>query len=150
MPALNGAVKVFIVERLACFDRPSEVQKAVKQAFGVTVSQQQLLAYDPKNVAGSRLSKTLKDLFEATRKKFLEDTSSIPIAHKAYRLRALNRMADRMEEAGNVAMVAQLMEQAAKEQGEAYTNKQKLEHSGKDGAPLTVVVRKFGSEQSAK
>jgi hypothetical protein len=52
-----------------------------------------------------------------------------------------------MEGAGNVAMVAQLMEQAAKEQGEAYTNRQKLEHSGKDGGPLTVVVRKFGGDE---
>jgi hypothetical protein len=143
MPALNGAIKVFIVERLACFDRPKDVQAAVKQAFRVDVSLAQLLVYDPKNAAGERLSKTLKDHFEATRKRFLEDTSSIPIANKAYRLRLLDKMADRMVDSGNVAMAAQLLEQAAKEQGEAFTNKHKHEHAGKDGAPLTVTVKRY-------
>jgi hypothetical protein len=144
---LHGSVKVFIVERLACFDTPTQVAEAVKQTFKVTVSTQQLAAYNPKTVAGARLSQTLKEHFEATRKKFLEDTADIPIAHKSYRLRTLNRLAEKMEGAGNVAMVAQLMEQAAKDQGEAYTNRQKLEHSGKDGGPLTVVVRKFGGDE---
>lgn len=144
MAALNGAVKVFIVERLACFDTPTEVQKAVKQAFGVDVSLPQLTAYNPNLAAGQRLSQVLKDVFDATRKRFLEDTSSIAISHKAYRFRVMERMLEKAEKAGNVAMVAQLLEQAAKEEGGAFTNKQKLEHAGKDGAPLTVVVRKFG------
>jgi hypothetical protein len=138
MPALNGAIKVFIVERLACFERPVDVQKAVKQTFKVDVKLEQLMAYDPKNVAGQRLSKTLKDVFEATRKEFLKNTAAIPIAHKAYRLRLLDRLADRMVDNGNVAMAAQLLEQAAKEQGEAYSNKYKHEHTGKDGGPMEI------------
>lgn len=145
MAALNGAIKVFIVERLACFDTPTEVQKAVKQAFGVEVSLPQLTAYNPNLAAGQRLSQTLKDVFNATRKKFLEDTSGIAIAHKAYRLRVLDRLLEKLERQGNVAMVAQLLEQAAKEEGGAFTNKQKVEHAGKGGGPLTVVVRKFGN-----
>lgn len=144
MASLNGAVKVFIVERLACFDRPTEVQEAVKAAFKVTVSLQQLGCYDPTKVNGKGLSKTLKEVFEATRAKFLEDTSSIPIAHKTYRLRKLQKLVDDHER--NPAMVMSALEQAAKEQGEAYSNKQLHEHSGKGGAPLTVVVRKFGSD----
>jgi hypothetical protein len=147
MAALNGAVKVFIVERLACFDTPTEVAKAVKLEFGVTVSPQQLTAYNPSTVAGGRMSKTLKDLFEATRKKFLADTSQIAIAHKAYRLRVMNRLAEKMEAQGNVAMLAQLLEQAAKEEGDAFTNKHKHEHGGKDGSPLTVVVKRYSDGQ---
>jgi len=145
MAALNGAIKVFIVERLACFDTPTEVQKAVKQAFDVDVSLPQLTAYNPNLAAGQRLSQTLKDVFESTRKRFLADTSGVAIAHKAYRLRVMDRLLEKMEKSGNVAMVAQLLEQAAKEEGGAFTNKQKLEHAGKDGGPLTVVVRKFGN-----
>jgi hypothetical protein len=145
MATLNGAIKVFIVERLACFDTPTEVQKAVKQAFKVEVSLQQLTAYNPKLAAGQRLRQDLKDVFEATRKKFLDDTSDIPIASKAYRLRVLDKLLDKVIEQGNVGLAPQLLEQAAKEQGDAFTNKQKLEHAGKDGGPLTVVVRKFGN-----
>jgi hypothetical protein len=146
MPVLNGAVKVFIVERLACFDRASEVQAAVKQAFKIDVSLAQLMVYDPKHAAGARLSKTLKEHFEATRKKFLDNTSDIPIANKAYRLRMLDRMAGQMADKGNVAMAAQLLEQAAKEEGGSYTNKQKHEHAGEGGGPMTVIVRRFSDE----
>ena len=39
-------------------------------------------------------------------------------------------------ERGNVPLAAQLLEQAAKESGGAYTNKHQLEHSGKDGKDL--------------
>jgi hypothetical protein len=145
MAALNGAVKVFIVERLACFDTPTEVQKAVKQAFKVDVSLPQLAIYNPKSASGARLRKDLKDVFEATRAKFLADTSDIAISHKAYRLRVLDQSLVTAMKQGNTAMVTQLLEQAAKEEGGAFTNKQKLEHAGKDGAPLTVVVRRFGN-----
>jgi hypothetical protein len=146
MASLNGAVKVFIVERLACFDRPTEVQEAVKAAFKVNVSLQQLACYDPTKVNGRGLSKTLKEVFEGTRKKFLDDTSNIPIAHKSYRLRRLQKLADDHDR--NPTMVLSVLEQAAKEQGEAYTNRQKHEHSGAGGQPLTVVVRKFGDERA--
>ncbi len=138
MPALNGAIKVFIVERLACFDRPGEVQKAVEQTFKVKVSLTQLMVYDPKHAAGARLSKTLKEHFEATRAAFLKDTSGIAISHKSYRLRLLDRMAEQAAEKGNVVVAAQLLEQAAKEEGGAFTNRQKHEHTGKDGGPIEM------------
>lgn len=144
MANLSGAIKVFIVERLACFDTPTQVQKAVKQEFGVDVSLPQLTVYNPGLAAGKRLSADLKAVFESTRKKFLDDTSDIAIAQRSFRLRVMDRMLQRAENSGNIAMAAQLLEQAAKEEGGAFTNKQKLEHTGKGGAPLTVVVRKFG------
>jgi hypothetical protein len=145
MATLNGAIKVFIVERLACFDTPTEVQKAVKQAFKVDVSLQQLTAYNPKLAAGERLSQTLKDLFEVTRKRYLDDTSGIAIANKAYRLGVMQKLLDTALSKGNVGVIPQLLEQAAKEEGGAFTNKQKLEHAGKDGGPLVVTVRRFGN-----
>ncbi|ELY5202956.1 DUF2280 domain-containing protein, partial [Yersinia enterocolitica] len=70
------------------------------------------------------------DLFNSTRSRFQTEISDIPIANRAYRLRALDRMATKAESMKNFAMTAQLMEQAAKEVGDAYTNKQKVEHSG--------------------
>lgn len=143
MAALNGAVKVFIVERLACFDKPTEVARAVKQEFGITVSLPQLTAYNPTLAAGQRLSQTLKDVFHDTRKRFLKDTSTVAIAHKAYRLRVLDRMLEKVENTGNILAAAQLLEQAAKEEGGAFTNKHKLEHAGKGGGPLTVVVKSY-------
>ena len=77
-------------------------------------------------------------LHEETRKAFLEGTSKIAISHRAVRLRALQRMAERAESMGNIALAAQLFEQAAKEAGDSYTNRREL--TGKNGAPLPAAA----------
>ena len=123
MAAISENIKVYVVQRLACFEPLDSIVQAVKQDFGVDVSKPQLLAYDPNKAQGQRLSEKLKSLFEATRKKFLDDTSSIPIANKAVRLNTLQRLVDNAERSKNPVLVADLLEQAAKEMGEAYSNK---------------------------
>lgn len=47
MAALNGEVKAFIVQALACFDTPSQVAEQVKKEFGLEVSRQQVESHDP-------------------------------------------------------------------------------------------------------
>lgn len=134
MAALADHVKVFAVQALACFDSPTQVAKDIKQEFGVEVTLQQLQAYNPATVAGARMSKKLKAIFAATREAFLKDVSTIPIAQQSYRLRTLNRMLQTVEKQGNVVVAAQLLEQAAKESGGAFTNKREL--GGPGGTPL--------------
>ena len=136
MATLPDNVKAFIVKALACFDTPQQVAQAVKEEFGVVVSRQQCEAYDPGKYVGRSLSEKWKALFEGTREAFNKDQISIPIASSNFRLRALNRMYEQAASRGNVAMAAQMIEQAAKEAGGAYTNRQKLEHTGKDGGPI--------------
>ncbi|WP_298967734.1 DUF2280 domain-containing protein [uncultured Methylobacterium sp.] len=133
---LSDEVKTFIVQQLACFDPPSVVVKAVKTEFGEAVSPQQVEAYDPTKRAGQYLSTGLREIFTATREAFLKDTAQIGISHRTSRLRTLQRLADRAESQGNLALAAQLVAQAAKEVGDAFTNKRQVEASGKDGQPL--------------
>jgi hypothetical protein len=135
-PKLSEEVKTFIVQSLACFDTPSTVAAAVKREFGVDVSRQSVESHDPNKAASKTLAERWRQLFEVTRKTFLEDTSQIAISHRAVRLRALQRMAEKAEGQGNMVLAASLMEQAAKECGDAYTNKHKVEHSG--GLSLNV------------
>ncbi|WP_244135862.1 DUF2280 domain-containing protein [Burkholderia vietnamiensis] len=52
MAALPDAIKVFIVQALACFDTISRTAKAVREEFGVEVSPQQCERYDPTKRAG--------------------------------------------------------------------------------------------------
>jgi hypothetical protein len=144
MAAIADEVKVYIITALACFDEQKQVIKDVKDRFGVDVYQQQLTAYDPNTVAGQRMSKQFKELFHSTRKKFLEDTSGIPIANASVRLRILQRHVNLADTRGNSAMVANLLEQAAKETGGAYTNKLKHEHTGKDGGPIQSLLGRMG------
>lgn len=136
MAALSTGVKAFIVQSLACYETPSKVIELVKAEFGVQVSRQQVSQYSPGNAMAVKLSSKWVDLFNATRARFQNEIFDIPIANKAYRLRTLNRMATRTETMKNFALTAQLIEQAAKECGDAYTNKQKVEHTGKDGGPI--------------
>lgn len=134
MAALTDDVKMFIVHALACFDTPQQVADAVKAEFGLTVTRQQCQAYDPGKSMGAKLSKKWCEIFDATRKAFLVDQASIPIANQNFRLRALNNLYQNAAARGNVALAAQLLEQAAKESGGAFTNRREM--TGKDGAPL--------------
>ncbi|ABY40528.1 hypothetical protein 2.36 [Burkholderia phage Bups phi1] len=139
MAALPDAIKVFIVQSLACFDTISRTAKAVREEFGVEVSPQQCERYDPTKRAGETLSKKYREIFERTREEFLNDTSRIGIAHRAVRLRKLAMAVDKPEERGNLVLMAQLLEQAAKEAGDAFTNRHRLEHTGKGGGPITAI-----------
>ena len=80
--------------------------------------------------------KDLKALFFETREKAKQDLDGIASYHKAIRLRRLDDMINTAMERGNLVVAAQLLEQAAKESGGAYTNKHQLEHTGKDGKDL--------------
>lgn len=135
-PKYSDEVKTRVVQSLACFDTPNAVAKAIKAEFGIEISPQACEAYDPNKVAGKKLSERFRLLFAETRKAFLEDTSLIAISHRAVRLRALQRMAEKAEGQGNMVLAASLMEQAAKEVGDSYTNRREL--TGKDGKDLPL------------
>ncbi len=148
MAALKGEVKAFIVQSLACFDTPSQVVEAVKKEFGLTITRQQVESHDPTKANGKGLAQKWVGMFNTTRDRFQSEISDIPIANKAYRLRTLDRMATSTEKMKNFALTAQLIEQAAKEVGDAYTNRQKVEHTSPDGSmtPKPTTIRLVGVE----
>lgn len=148
MAALKPEVKAYIIQMLACYDTPSQVVEAVQKDFGITITRQQVETHDPTKVSGKTLAKKWVDLFNRTHDRFLNEISDIPIANKAYRLRVLQRMSTTAEGMKNLGMTAQLLEQAAKEVGDAYSNKQKVELTGKDGGPLNQVT--YTAEDYAK
>ncbi|MCG8291950.1 DUF2280 domain-containing protein [Pseudomonas entomophila] len=123
MAALSNEVKAFIVQALACFDTPSQVAAAVREEFGIEVTRQQCESHDPTKRSGKDLAKRWVTLFEDTRKRFREEVAEIPIANRAFRLRGLGRMAEKAEGMRNLALTAQLYEQAAKECGDMYVNR---------------------------
>jgi len=136
MAALKPEVKAYIVQSVACFDTPSQVAESVLKEFSVKINRQQVEQHDPTKASGKKLAKKWVEMFNDTRNRFQTEIADIPIANKAYRLRTLDRMATRTETMKNFALTAQLIEQAAKEVGDAYTNRQKIEHTGKDGGPI--------------
>ena len=150
MAALKPEVRAFIVQELACFDTPSQIVESVQKEFKVQVTRQQVASHDPTKVAGKGLAQKWVDLFNLTRDRFLNEISDIPIANKAYRLRVLDRMATRAEGMKNLALTAEIIEQAAKECGDAYTNKHKFEHSGPNGGAIQTITMSKEEYKSAR
>ena len=120
---LSDEVKLFIVQSVARFDSPASVAEAVNLEFGITISRQQVEKYDPTKRAGAGLSEKHKTLFSATREAFIKDRVSIGWSHRATRLRVIQRIGERAEAAGNLSLALQAAEQAAKEEGNVYTNR---------------------------
>lgn len=136
MGSLNSRIQTFIVQQFAMYATPSEIVELVKENFDTDVTRPQVFYYNAD--MNPSLAKKWKDLFDETRKTFLSDTASIAIAQKSFRLRELNTIYFNQKSAPrqNTAAMKDTIEQASKESGDAFTNKQKHEVTGKDGKPL--------------
>jgi hypothetical protein len=132
---LPTAAKIMIVTQLACMETPSEVRDTIEKEYGIRCNLSTIVYYDP-TTAESRLGDKWKDLFDKTRAKFLTDCGRVPIMHKAYRARMLQKLLDVEIDRKNTVGARETLEQAAKEEGGAFTNKREL--TGKDGAPLAA------------
>jgi hypothetical protein len=78
-------------------------------------------------------------VFEDTRKRFREETAEIPIANRAFRLRALNRFVEKAESMKNISLAMQILEQAAKETGDMYVNRSRKEEPDDEPAVPTRI-----------
>lgn len=138
MAALSEDVKRFIVQALACYDKPTQVAEQVKEEFGITVPRQQVETYDPTRHAGRALSKKWRVVFDDTRAKWRDQTAEVPIANRVFRLRVLDRLAAKAERMKNMGLTAALLEQAAKEVGDAYVNRRQEQGKpgGNDAPPI--------------
>lgn len=134
MAKLSEDVKRFIVRQHACFKTPSEIVEAVREVFDLEITRQQAHDYNPEARHKAPLAKKWVDLHKEARKDFLENTEHNPISHAAWRLQTLYDMAMKAKRKGNFPLTAQLLEQAAKERGNAFTNKH--EFTGKNGGPI--------------
>jgi hypothetical protein len=130
------------VQSLACYDTPSQVAAAVNMEFGIDIERQQVARYDPTKKSGDNLAKKYRDIFDATRKAFIEDAINIPIASKTYRLRSLQRMHDYYVSRKNYVQAAAVLEQAAKEVGGMFNGKL---HAPPSDNPLVTWLQQIGS-----
>src|SRR5688500_9422327 len=132
---LKNSHKQFIVKLLAVYESPADVIQLVKENFEITVTLQKLQHYDPTTVMGRDLSKTLKELFEETRKEF-DESAIIPLSKKVVRLKKLSKYVQVFEGMGNYGKAAEIIEQIAKDDGGVFTNRREI--SGRDGQPIEM------------
>lgn len=129
MARITKKVKLFIVRMLAEFESPTQAAKTVKEIFNLDVSPQQCESYDPTKRIGQDLSQELRDKFFEYRRIANEELEAIPIANKRYRLQLLQGLVD--EHPNNPVFTPKWIEQAAKEMGGQFTNKQEVDHTSK-------------------
>lgn len=113
---LAYGVKKYIVIQLAHFDSARAVAISVKDEFGIDVSEQQISMCLPDR--NPKLAKQWVDLFNAERDKFRNDASDIPLYHRAYRLKELQKLYD--NNSRNTVAVLMILKQAAQEEGSYF------------------------------
>ena len=131
---LTREQKTFIVTHLACMDSPSTVRDDFVKEYGVKLTLQTIVWYNPEVDVGKQLATEWIDLFERTREQFINDTGRVPIANKAYRMRKLQQILDTELERKNTVGARDTLKQAAEEDGGKFTNKHEL--TGQNGSPL--------------
>lgn len=143
---LEAEHQIFIVQQLAVFERPKSVQTKLKEIFEIEIALSSIVYYD---ISNKDLPKKWKTLFSSTRRKFLNNSAAIPIANKSFRLQKLQNMFERQEndKLQNTVEMRATLEQAAKETGDAFSNKQKLEHSGEVQHSVVRVPPKSSPEE---
>lgn len=121
MAELTEPQKLEIVEALACFADPGAIIKHFRSEHEIELTHKQVGRYDPTRPyyeAGDKW----REIFDARRKKYLEDVASHPNANQGYRLGLLNEGIEAARKAKNWPLVASLLEQSAKEVGGVLTN----------------------------
>lgn len=131
---LNKEQQIFVIQQLAMFEKASAVLDELKQIYPeVNVTLQAIVRYD---IDHSKFPEKFRELFEKTRADFIKHTEKIPIANKSVRVKKLQNIFDKLEseKLQNNPLKMEVLEQAAKEMGDAFTNRR--EHSGLGGEPI--------------
>jgi len=129
MATLKDNHKEFIINQLACYRSPSEVQELVRINYDLEVSTSQIAYYDPDTVRSGNLSEKWRRMHRSTRNDYLEEASKVPIFHKAYRLQEMQQNYNKVKKSGNISLAQQILVEAAKEAGGVYEGKKVEEGS---------------------
>lgn len=119
MRRLPDAVKRRIVEHLGCYHTHAEVTKLIADEFAIALTPRHIRAYDPTSFQFAGSHRWL-DYYQAVRKRCVQEVGEIAIAHRAYRMRQLQRIFDRAWDRGDYRQALQTLEQAANEMGNWY------------------------------
>lgn len=111
---------------LAQFVGPAKVKEHFQVEHGVALTLQHITAYDPTRPQ-FRVAEKWRTIFWAARKRYMEEVGSIPIANQGFRLNLLHEAVLSARSRGNYVLMADLLEQAAKEVGGALTNKREVD-----------------------
>lgn len=117
MKSLGTEMQIFIVVQLALFETPQSVVDSVKEKFGLELRRNHVFWYDAEK--NPQPGEKWRELFYSARRNYLRTIENIPIAHRSYRLRVLQKIFDRMKNAKpqNTVEMRAILEHGAKDAG---------------------------------
>jgi hypothetical protein len=118
-----------IVELFATFQPLNSIIETIKDEFGQTLHRDTVRHYDPTRL-NSKLSPSMVALFNEVRTRYVEQSTSVAIAHQAHRLRRYETIIDKAERAKDFSSALKGLELAAKEMGGVLTNVSRTEVKG--------------------
>jgi hypothetical protein len=140
MSELSREQKRFIVVQLACFKSPSEVVELVKEEFNIEISRQAVRHYNP--LQSEDCAEEWRVLFKEVRESYTASLAEVGVYHLRYRLDELQELIRRAKgqgKGGNLTLIAQLIEQAAKETSGFYSNSKGSADGSSDQSAASVV-----------
>lgn len=139
---LTPEMQIFVIQQLAIFERPETVKQKLFEVFNMEVALPAIFHYQ---ITSPKFPEKWRELFTKTRESFLTNINEIPIANKAFRLKELNKIYDKeaSSKLQNTVAMRETLEHAAKESGDAFTNRREI--SGANGNPIettsTVIIQ---------
>jgi hypothetical protein len=127
-PKLNEEQRRFCVLAFARFLTPQQTADELKEFYGVSVTRQCVATYSPK--LNPKISERWRAIFDAERKRFVEEVDNIAIAHLSYRLEMLDQIVQKAMASGDSATALAALEQAAKDKGGIFTNTRQVHATG--------------------
>lgn len=137
MAQLTEDQKRQIVVGFAQCMSPSEIRRVMKDEHGLELELGHIVQFNPTK-ASFTASDRWRAIYDAAHKSFLEDVSNVPVSNQGYRLRMLQKHIEVQDKAGNSVLVAELLEQAAKEVGGLLTNARQLNVSDNRGGTMDL------------
>ena len=144
---LTEQQRIYVVRRLAAYDKPRAIARDLAREFGVTVSHQLVESYHPGRVAGRRLAPRWKTLFAQARAAFLDSTAESGAMLMAVRVHWREGIAHDAWDAGLFKAASDVLDAIAKDIGGAFDRRQKHEHSGRRAPPAPATINLYGRPQ---
>jgi hypothetical protein len=139
---LTDQQRIYVVRRLAAYDKSGEIAQALAREFGVTISLKAIEGYNPGLSAGQNLAKRWRDLFAQAREAFRQSTAEIGATHKEVRIRLRESYAHRAFEKGQFKAASDILDAIARNVGDVFDKRGRHGRLGERGAvaPATIII----------
>jgi hypothetical protein len=137
---LTDRQRIYVVRRLAAFDKARAIARDLARDFGVTVTIKAIESYNPCLATGRHLGKRWRELFAQAREDYLQSTAEIGITQKAIRILLRERYAHRAEEAGQFKAASDILDAIARDVGDIFDKRQTHDRFSNRGAAAAATI----------